>query len=88
MPTVFITGASRGLGEEFVKQFLEDDWDIIATCRNPNEIQLDIPPNNIDIFPLDVTVHDRIKRVKSDLGKRLIDVLINNAGITGQRDGF
>ena len=46
MPTVFITGASRGLGEEFVKQFLEDDWDIIATCRNPNEIQLDIPRNS------------------------------------------
>ena len=88
MPTVFITGASRGLGEEFVKQFLEDDWDIIATCRNPNEIQLDIPRNSIDIFPLDVTDHDSIKRLKSDLGKRPIDVLINNAGIIGQRDGF
>ena len=88
MPTVFITGASRGLGEEFVKQFLEDDWDIIATCRNPNEIQLDIPRNSIDIIPLDVTDHDSIKRLKSDLGKRPIDVLINNAGIIGQRDGF
>ena len=88
MPTVFITGASRGLGEEFVKQFLEDDWDIIATCRNPNEIQLDIPRNSIDIFPLDVTDHDSITRLKADLGKRPIDVLINNAGIIGQRDGF
>ena len=88
MPTVFITGASRGLGEEFVKQFLEDDWDIIATCRNPDEIQLDIPRNRIDIFPLDVTDHDSITRLKADLGKRPIDVLINNAGIIGQRDGF
>ena len=88
MPTVFITGASRGLGEEFVKQFLEDDWDIIATCRNPNEIQLDVPRNSVDIVPLDVTDHDSIKRLKSDLGKRPIDVLINNAGIIGQRDGF
>ena len=88
MPTVFITGASRGLGEEFVKQFLEDDWDIIATCRNPDEIQLDIPRNSIDIFPLDVTDHDSITRLKADLGKRPIDVLINNAGIIGQRDGF
>ena len=88
MPTVFITGASRGLGEEFVKQFLEDDWDIIATCRNPNEIQLDIPRNSIDIIPLDVTDHDSITRLKADLGKRPIDVLINNAGIIGQRDGF
>ena len=88
MPTVFITGASRGLGEEFVKQFLEDDWDIIATCRNPDEIQLDIPRNSIDIFPLDVTDHDSITILKSDLGKRPIDVLINNAGIIGQRDGF
>ena len=88
MPTVFITGASRGLGEEFVKQFLEDDWDIIATCRNPDEIQLDIRRNSIDIFPLDVTDHDSITRLKADLGKRPIDVLINNAGIIGQRDGF
>ena len=88
MPTVFITGASRGLGEEFVKQFLEDDWDIIATCRNPDEIQLDIPRNSIDIIPLDVTDHDSITRLKADLGKRPIDVLINNAGIIGQRDGF
>ena len=88
MPTVFITGASRGLGEEFVKQFLEDDWDVIATCRNPDEIQLDIRRNSIDIFPLDVTDHDSITRLKADLGKRPIDVLINNAGIIGQRDGF
>ena len=88
MPTVFITGANRGLGEEFVKQFLEDDWDVIATCRNPDEIQLDIRRNSIDIFPLDVTDHDSITRLKADLGKRPIDVLINNAGIIGQRDGF
>ena len=88
MPTVFITGASRGLGEEFVKQFLEDDWYIIATCRNPDEIQLDIPRTSIDIFPLDVTDHESITRLKADLNNRPIDVLINNAGIIGQRDGF
>ena len=39
MPTVLITGASRGLGEEFVTQFIEDDWDIIATCRSPDDIK-------------------------------------------------
>ena len=39
MPTVLITGAGRGLGEEFVTQFMEDGWDIIATCRNPDDIK-------------------------------------------------
>ena len=88
MPTVFITGASRGLGKEFVKQFLEDDWNIIATCRNPDQIQWDVPQDNMDIFPLDVTDFNSIAKLKSDLANRSIDVLINNAGIIGQRDGF
>ena len=88
MPTVCITGASRGLGKEFVKQFLEDDWNIIATCRNPDQIQWDVPHDNMEVFSLDVTDFNSITKLKSDLANRPIDVLINNAGIIGQRDGF
>ena len=35
MPTVLITGANRGLGLEFVKQYAADGWTVIGTCRNP-----------------------------------------------------
>ena len=88
MPTVLITGAGRGLGEEFVTQFMEDGWDIIATCRNPDDIKDTISLEKIDIFPLDVTSIGSVFDLKSELSDRPIDVLINNAGIIGQRDGF
>jgi NAD(P)-dependent dehydrogenase (short-subunit alcohol dehydrogenase family) len=35
MPSVLITGASRGLGLEFARQYLSDGWRVFATCRNP-----------------------------------------------------
>ena len=37
MPTVLITGANRGLGLEFVRQYLRDGWRVIAACRNPQQ---------------------------------------------------
>ena len=35
MPTVFITGANRGLGLEFAKIYAENNWKVIACCRAP-----------------------------------------------------
>ncbi len=35
MPTVLITGANRGLGLEFARQYAGDGWRVIATCRDP-----------------------------------------------------
>ena len=37
MPTVFVTGANRGLGFEHVKQYAEKKWEIIACSRNPEQ---------------------------------------------------
>ena len=37
MPTVFVTGANRGLGFEHVKQYAKKNWEIIATSRNPEQ---------------------------------------------------
>ena len=36
-PTVFITGSNRNIGLEFVKQFSENNWNVIATARKPEE---------------------------------------------------
>ncbi|MFO1112889.1 MAG: SDR family oxidoreductase [Rhodospirillales bacterium] len=37
MPTCLVTGASRGLGLEFAKQYAAEGWRVIATCRKPEE---------------------------------------------------
>jgi NAD(P)-dependent dehydrogenase (short-subunit alcohol dehydrogenase family) len=35
MPSALITGANRGLGLEFARQYLADGWQVYAACRNP-----------------------------------------------------
>jgi NAD(P)-dependent dehydrogenase (short-subunit alcohol dehydrogenase family) len=36
MPSALITGANRGLGLEFARQYLADGWHVYAGCREPN----------------------------------------------------
>ncbi|MEY4261844.1 MAG: hypothetical protein RLZZ625_680 [Pseudomonadota bacterium] len=57
--TVLITGANRGLGLEFVKQYAIDDYEVIACTRKINKNQLaktlkksvDILINNAGLYP-------------------------------------
>ncbi len=86
MPTVLITGANRGLGLEFARQYADADWTVIATCRNPIGVgELGTLQGNIEVYGLDVTDARSISRFGDDLGGRPIDVLINNAGVFGPR---
>lgn len=86
MPTVLVTGANRGLGLEFTRQYADDGWTVIATCRNPiapGELaKLD---GDIQVHGLDVGDKHQIARLADDLSGTAIDVLINNAGIYGPR---
>jgi NAD(P)-dependent dehydrogenase (short-subunit alcohol dehydrogenase family) len=36
MPSVLITGATRGIGLEFATQYLTQGWHVYAACRNPH----------------------------------------------------
>ena len=36
MPSALITGANRGLGLEFARQYLADGWQVYAACRDPD----------------------------------------------------
>ena len=58
-PTVFITGSNRNIGLEFVKQFVENNWNVIATARNPEEAKelqiIAAEQDNVVIEQLDVT---------------------------------
>ena len=88
MPTVFVTGANRGLGFEHVKQYAHKEWKVIACARNPEKADqlLDLQNTygkNLIIEKLDVTNHDSIDSLANSYQDMPIDVLINNAGILG-----
>jgi NAD(P)-dependent dehydrogenase (short-subunit alcohol dehydrogenase family) len=91
MTVVLVTGASRGLGLEMVRQYAADGAQVIATCRNPASspelAQLRAGnPGSIRVEALDVTDHRAIDSLAGALRDQPIDILINNAGDIGPRD--
>ena len=88
MPTVFVTGANRGLGYEHVKQYAEKGWKVIACARNTeqaNELK-ELQKKHGDSFiieQLEVVDHNRIEELAEKYSDEAIDILINNAGTTG-----
>ena len=60
MPSVLITGANRGLGLEFARQYAAEGWQVYATCRDPDSASdlrrlADASDCKLQILPLDVT---------------------------------
>jgi NAD(P)-dependent dehydrogenase (short-subunit alcohol dehydrogenase family) len=85
-PTVFVTGANRGIGLEFVKQFSDRGWNIIATARKPEKAdELRAIADGYDrlvIERLDVTNFERVDELDAKYATQPIDVLLSNAAIT------
>ena len=85
-PTVFITGSNRNIGLEFVKQFSENNWNVIATARNPEaakELQIiAAEQDNVVIEQLDVTDHEQIESLAEKYTDQPIDILLSNAALT------
>ena len=79
--SIFITGASSGIGKGTAKFFHEKGWNVIATMRKPEkENELD-QLENVHLLPLDVTDLDQIdKTVQEAIDLHPIDVVLNNAG--------
>jgi NAD(P)-dependent dehydrogenase (short-subunit alcohol dehydrogenase family) len=83
-----ITGANRGIGFEFAKQYIERGNIVYATCRFPdqaNELH-DMQknyPETLHIVQLDVSNKDSIHKAYLEIKKSAprIDVLINNAAV-------
>ncbi|MGY5853197.1 MAG: SDR family oxidoreductase [Candidatus Thorarchaeota archaeon] len=88
MITVFVTGANRGLGLEFTRQYLKGNDRVIASCRNPDtatelkDLQQEFQ-ETLFIVKLDVTSEDERNNAFEIIKKKfeVIDVLINNAGV-------
>lgn len=86
MPTCLVTGANRGIGLEFAKQYAADGWSVVATCRRPGEATaLAALQGDVRIEALDVTDFARIEALGRRLAAVPVDLLINNAGIYGPR---
>jgi NAD(P)-dependent dehydrogenase (short-subunit alcohol dehydrogenase family) len=86
MSTVLVTGANRGLGLEFVRQYLEAGCDVIACTRKPDAAELtQLDQSNLQIVTLEVRDHTAVDALAKQLADTAIDVLINNAGTTGPK---
>lgn len=85
--TVLITGANRGLGLEFVKQFAQKGYKVIAACRKANKAKdLKAVSGDVTIKELDITAENQLRDLKDELSNVPIDILLLNAGVIGQRD--
>lgn len=74
MPTVLITGANRGIGLEFARQYSSDGWNVIATARQSN-VELDAL--GVRIQSLDLADADAVSALAID---NSLDLFIANAG--------
>ncbi|MGC1346286.1 MAG: SDR family oxidoreductase [Methyloceanibacter sp.] len=90
MPSTLITGANRGLGFEFARQYLAHGWQVYAACRDPasaSELSrlADDSDDKLRILAIDVTDRTGIREATTELDRQPIDLLLNNAGIIGPR---
>jgi NAD(P)-dependent dehydrogenase (short-subunit alcohol dehydrogenase family) len=95
MSAVLITGANRGIGLEFARQYTADGWEVFAACRAPSAArQLQEmargSTGRLTTIPMDVTKGESGRSAAKQLVTVVIDLLINNAGtagVPGQRTG-
>ncbi|MHA1977186.1 MAG: SDR family oxidoreductase [Candidatus Hodarchaeales archaeon] len=93
MVHILITGANRGLGLEFVNQYLNRGEEVVATFRENNDtsdlkMYKDKFPTNLTLVPMDITSSDSRAKAFAEVKSKfsILDILINNAGMTGRRD--
>jgi NAD(P)-dependent dehydrogenase (short-subunit alcohol dehydrogenase family) len=88
MPTVLVTGANRGLGLEFARQYAADGWQVFAACRAPDaatDLQglASASGGRIRILGINVTDAAGVRAAAAALNGEAIDLLLNNAGVGG-----
>jgi NAD(P)-dependent dehydrogenase (short-subunit alcohol dehydrogenase family) len=84
--SVLVTGANRGLGLEFVRQYAQAGWKTYAACRSPKSAKelkalLSQHADLMTILSLDVTDAAGVRAAAEKLRGEPIDLLLNNAGV-------
>ena len=86
MPSVLISGASRGLGLEFVRQYAAEGWQVHAACRDPDHAKaLQAIDGNIELHRLEATEKASLDALAQAVKSLALDLLIANAGVQGPR---
>jgi len=81
MKTIFITGASSGIGKAAAKLFQSNGWNVIATMRQPKKETELSQLKNVTLLPLDITDPTQIKSTTAKaISFGEVDVVLNNAG--------
>ena len=93
MTNVLITGANRGLGLGFVKNYLGKDVNVVSTTRDiKGSTELlalkEIFRDKLEIFELDLIKESAGETIANLIGDRPIDILINNAGVGSTNQYF
>jgi len=87
--TVFITGTTRGIGLELVRQFLDAGSKVFAAARNPDSDALQslkaAHGDQLQVLALDVTDSVQIAKIAATLAGQPLNLLINNAGLFQSR---
>ena len=91
MSTIFITGASSGLGRATAKLFASKGWKVIASMRDPTKEKELAKSSVVTLIALDVTDPHQIEGVaKQVVESGGVDVVFNNAGygLAGALEGL
>src|SRR5271168_864316 len=85
MPTVLITGANRGLGLEFARQYAADGWNVYATARTPEKSEelaaVAKQYSAVTLHALDVSGEESVRDLAGALDGKAIDILLHNSGV-------
>jgi NAD(P)-dependent dehydrogenase (short-subunit alcohol dehydrogenase family) len=91
VPTVLITGANRGLGLEFARQYAQANWRVLATCRRPDGardlLALAASHPIVRLAALDVTSPAQIAALAAELAGTPVDLLLLNSAYLGPQAG-
>lgn len=88
VPTVLVTGANRGIGLELARQYAARGWKVIGTARKPAEAaELNAlaaaSGGKVVVEALDVMDLAAIDALAVKYAGKPVDILFNNAGVTG-----
>lgn len=92
MKSALVTGANKGIGFEIVKQLAQQGFFVYLGCRNLENGLSAVEKlkaegfGNIEAIELDVTSQASVEAARKIIGEKIetLDVLVNNAGISGK----